>query len=186
MRRIARSGLIVVQFDVRPSEGLTFQVPIAPVDGLVRESHIEAYRGKRSVDFPLAYCAFDPGRNTATLTFRARMDETPRPLPRDTWQFAPDGCSVHFGAAVGVGIHEVVYQAKGSQVAGLGLAAIRDFASYLRHGGVDAPLRETPATLQRIIGYGYSQSARFLREFVWPFAKLSTRDLPPFGEGAAI
>jgi hypothetical protein len=88
------------QFDVRPSEGLTFQVPIAPVVGLVRESHIEAYRGKRSVDFPLAYCAFDPGRKTATLTFRARMDETPRPLPRDTWQFAPDGCSVHFERSV--------------------------------------------------------------------------------------
>jgi hypothetical protein len=63
-------------------------------------------------------------------------------------------------------LYEVLYRAKGSPAAGLGLAAIRDFASYLRHGATDAMLRETPAALQRVIGYGYSQSARFLREFV--------------------
>jgi len=154
------------QFDVQPSQGLTFEAPIAPVEGLVRGSYIESNRLRRSTDFSLAYCASGPGQQSATLTFRARMDDTPRPLPRDTWQFATDGCSVHLGEEVGVGLYEVIYQAKGSPVAGLGLAAIRDFASYLRHGAAGAPLRETPAALQRVIGYGYSQSARFLREFV--------------------
>jgi hypothetical protein len=48
----------------------------------------------------------------------------------------------------------------------LGLAAIRDFAVYLKHGDRDAALRERPEALQRVIGYGYSQSARLLREFV--------------------
>jgi hypothetical protein len=153
------------QFDVHPSQGLTFQAPIAPVEGLVRESYIESDRGKRSTDFPLTYCAFGPGQKTAMLTFRTRMDETPRRLPRDAWQFAADGCSVRLGTD-GVGLYEVIYQAKGSPVAGLGLAAIRDFASYLRHGAAGATLRETPDALQTIIGYGYSQSARFLREFV--------------------
>jgi hypothetical protein len=167
------------QFDVQPSQGLTFQAPIAPVEGVVRESYIETNRGNRSADFALAYCASGPARNSATLTFRARMDETPRPLPRDTWQFAADGCSVHLGTGlaenpgIDVGLYEVVYQAKGSPVAGLGLAAIRDFASYLRYGKAGAPLRESPVGQasaglrnQKIIGYGYSQSARFLREFV--------------------
>jgi alpha/beta hydrolase family protein len=167
------------QFDVQPAQGLTFQAPIAPVEGVVRESYIETNRGNRSADFALAYCASGPARNSATLTFRARMDETPRPLPRDTWQFAADGCSVHLGTGlaenpgIDVGLYEVVYQAKGSPVAGLGLAAIRDFASYLRYGKAGAPLRESPVGQasaglrnQKIIGYGYSQSARFLREFV--------------------
>jgi hypothetical protein len=153
------------QFDVHPSQGLTFQAPIAPVEGLVRESYIESDRGKRSTDFPLTYCAFGPGQKTAMLTFRTRMDETPRRLPRDAWQFAADGCSVRVGTD-GVGLDEVIYQAKGSPVAGLGLAAIRDVASYLRHGAPGATLRETPDALQTIIGYGSSQSARFLREFV--------------------
>ena len=65
-------------------------------------------------------------------------------------------------SGVGTGIYEAVYQAKGSPVAGLGLAALRDFASYLKHGpGLAATLREMPASLQRVIGYGYSQSGRF-------------------------
>ncbi len=47
------------QFDVRPSEGLTFQAPIAPVDGLVRETHIEV-NGGRTVELGFAYCALGP------------------------------------------------------------------------------------------------------------------------------
>ena len=158
------------QFDVQPSQGLTFQTPNALVEGVVRESYIQSSRGNQSADFALAYCAYGPRRNSATLTFRTRMDQPPRPLPRDAWQLAADGCSVHLepGAAgisgLDVGLYEVVYQAKVSPVAGLGLAAVRDFASYLKHGKPGAPLRDAPPPT--IIGYGYSQSARFLREFV--------------------
>ncbi len=153
------------QFDVAPVQGLTFQVPIAPVEGLVRETHIET-SGGRTIEFGFAYCASDPRQPNATLTFRASMDAAPRLMPRATWQFAADGCSARLSTAAGVGIYEVAYQAKGSPLAGLGLAAIRDFASYLRYGAAGATLRETPSALQRIIGYGYSQSGRFLREFV--------------------
>ena len=35
------------QFDVQPSQGLTFQAPIAPVEGVVRESYIESNRGNQ-------------------------------------------------------------------------------------------------------------------------------------------
>ena len=51
-------------------------------------------------------------------------------------------------------------------MAGLGLAAIRDFASYLKYGPKSGTLREDPALVERVIGFGYSQSGRFLREFV--------------------
>ncbi|HEY3042415.1 MAG TPA: alpha/beta hydrolase domain-containing protein, partial [Vicinamibacterales bacterium] len=159
------------QFDVQPSQGLTFQAPIAPVEGVVRESYVESRPGLRGADFALAYCASAPGQKSATLTFRAQMDGPPRTLSRDLWQFAANGCSVHWETGVGPGLYEVVYQAKGSPVAGLGLAAIRDFASYLRYGKPGAPLRESVGRTSdppspRIIGYGYSQSGRFLREFV--------------------
>ena len=157
------------QFDVQPSQGLTFTAPIAPVEGLVRASQIELAR-PGGVDIALTYCASETGRDSATLTFRARMDDTPRPLPRDSWQVSSDGCFVHLTSGVGTGIYEAVYRAKGSPVAGLGLAALRDFASYLKHG----PSRTSggrrcarcPRRVQRVIGYGYSQSGRFLREFV--------------------
>jgi hypothetical protein len=168
------------QFDVKPSEGLTFRAPIAPVEGLVREDYVKSDSHKRIVAFGLEYCASATGRESATLTRRARLDETPRLLPRDEWQFASDGCSVHFEAPDGVGLYEVIYQANGSPIAGLGLAAIRDFASYLKHGGAEATLRENPAALSRIIGYGYSQSARFLREFVRDGFNADERGRPAF------
>jgi hypothetical protein len=153
------------QFDVEPTEGLTFDTPTAPVEGVVRETHIEVSGGS-TADLRLKYCSADSGRATATVTFRASMDAAPRPLAREAWRFIDDGCAARVSTGAGVGIYELVYQAKGSPVAGLGLAAIRDFASYLRDGPDGAPLRENPAALQRTIGYGYSQSGRFLREFV--------------------
>jgi hypothetical protein len=153
------------QFDVRPLQGLTFTAPVAPVEGLVRDAHIEIAR-PGGVDVPLTYCAAESGRTTATVTFRTRMDEAPRSIPRDGWRFSGDGCSVRVAEALGTGIYEAVYHATGAPVAGLGLAAIRDFVSYLKYGPDGATLRETPATVQRVIGYGYSQSGRFLREFV--------------------
>jgi hypothetical protein len=167
------------QFDVRPFQGLTFSAPVAPVEGLVRDTHIEV-AGTGSVDIALSYCASESARASATLTFRARMDETPRPLPRETWQLASDGCSVRLVSGVGTGVYEAVYQAQGSPVAGLGLAAIRDFASYLKHGPDGATLRETPAALQKVIGYGYSQSGRFLREFVRDGFNADERGRPSF------
>jgi hypothetical protein len=153
------------QFDVPASQGLTFQTPVAPTEGLVRESFIET-SGGRAVEFALAYCGSASTQLDAAVTFRARMGDVPRPLPRATWRFAADACAVNLTTDAGIGIYEVVYRAKGSPVAGLGLAAIRDFASYLKYGGPNAALRETPTALQRVVGYGYSQSGRFLREFV--------------------
>jgi hypothetical protein len=154
------------QFDVQPSQGLTFQAPIAAVEGIVRGTAIKVDPEPRGMAFNLDYCAADPSQPDATLTFRARMDEAPGPLPRDTWQFVANGCSVRVQNAAGPGAFEAIYRAEGSPVAGLGLAAVRDFASYLRYGANGAVLREAPAAVRRVIAYGYSQSGRFLREFV--------------------
>jgi hypothetical protein len=167
------------QFDVRPVQGLTFTAPVAPVEGLVRDARIElAYAG--GVELPLTYCATESGRSSVAVTFRARMDESPRPVPREGWQLSSDGCAVRVASALGTGIYEAVYVAKGSPVAGLGLAAVRDFASYLRHGADGAALRETPSALRRVIGYGYSQSGRFLREFVRDGFNADERGRPAF------
>jgi hypothetical protein len=167
---LLREGFTVAflgwQFDVGPSQGLTFQAPIAPVEGVVRASYVESVPGRRRTDFSVSYCSPPQDQKTAALTFRTRIDATPQTLPRDAWQFAADGCSVHVPDGLEVGLYEVIYTAKGSPIAGLGLAAVRDFASYLRHVPAGAVLRERPAAVQRVIGFGYSQSGRFLREFV--------------------
>jgi len=154
------------QFDVEPGMGLGFRVPTAPVDGVVRATYVDPGAGNRPRGFGVPYCAADPRQADATLTFRARFEDTPRTVPKEQWQFTADGCAVLVVPANEPGVFEAVYTAKGSPVAGLGLAALRDFTSYLKYGGVTTTLRETPALSRRVIGFGYSQSGRLLREFV--------------------
>jgi hypothetical protein len=154
------------QFDVTPAQGLTFQAPVAPVDGFVRASAVIAEASPRPAGFALPYCASDPARPGAAVTYRRRMEDAGEPLAAETWRFDRNGCVVVINGPVRAGLYEAVYMAHGSPVAGLGLAAVRDFASYLKHGGRIATLRESPATVRRVVGFGYSQSGRFLREFV--------------------
>lgn len=155
------------QFDVRPQQGLTFATPSVPVQGVVRASYIESGAGPRYSGFAVAYCAHDPQQSDATLSVRSRIDSEAQIVPRQTWQFGPDGCSVRFPSGFKAGLYEAVYRAEGSPVAGLGLAAVRDFASYLKFGATGTTvLREDAALVQRVIGFGYSQAGRFLRELV--------------------
>jgi hypothetical protein len=153
------------QFDVEPSQGLTFQAPVAPVSGLVRSSYISTAPAP-AARFALSYCASAGNQPNARLIFRTRMEDAPRVLPREAWQFTPDRCGVQLATQTTPGLYEAVYEATGSPVAGLGLAALRDFASYLKHGADGATLREDPSVLRRVVGFGYSQSGRLLREFV--------------------
>ena len=154
------------QFDVTPAQGLTFQAPVAPVDGLVRASAIIAEASPRATGFALPYCASDPARPGTAVTYRRRMEESGETLPPTHGVSTVTDGVVVLNGPVRTGLYEAVYSAHGSPVAGLGLAAVRDFASYLKHGGSITTLRESPATVRRILGFGYSQSGRFLREFV--------------------
>lgn len=154
------------QFDVTPAQGLTFTAPVVNVDGLVRASLVSAEDDPRGTGFALPYCAADRTQADASLTFRRRVDDAGVAVPQETWRFERGGCVVVVAGPTRVGLYEAVYRASGSPVAGLGLAAVRDFASYLKHGGRVSTLRESPGSLARVIGFGYSQSGRFLREFV--------------------
>jgi hypothetical protein len=128
------------------------------------------------------YCARNPAQPDAALSFRRAFDAPADLVPRDRWQFGPDGCSVRLPAGFEAGLYEAVYEAEGSPVAGLGLAAIRDFASYLKFGssGGEQTLRERPAAVDRVIGFGYSQSGRLLREFVRDGFNQDERGRPAF------
>src|SRR5205085_1550844 len=63
-------------------------------------------------------------------------------------------------------LYEVMYTARDPAVLGLGLAATRDVVSFLRRNTTAAnPLAGGYA--QRAIGFGVSQSGRFLRDFLY-------------------
>jgi hypothetical protein len=67
-------------------------------------------------------------------------------------------------------IYEVIYEAEGPIVQGVGLAGIRDLVSCLKYDTTDRnPLRDSAGRplVNRALGFGTSQSGRCLRQFVY-------------------
>ena len=65
-------------------------------------------------------------------------------------------------------LYEVTYTARDPAVLGLGFAATRDVVSFLRRNTTSAnPLAAGNGAVQRAIGFGVSQSGRFLRDFLY-------------------
>ena len=155
------------QFDVPVGKDLlTLSVPAARgVKGLVRsEAVITDQTGTVSVADRghVPYPAADLEDPQAKLFIRDFADGPRIEIPRKQWKFA-DAVTVALDGAFQVGKrYEVVYTAQEPAVAGLGFAAIRDFISYLKHDGGDQGGR-----IKRSIGWGSSQSGRFLRDFLY-------------------
>jgi Alpha/beta hydrolase domain len=102
-----------------------------------------------------AYVAAD--RESATMTVRDGIDAARIAIPRSEWHLSTDGKSVEYPKGFEPGrIYEVIYTAKDPVVAGVGMAALRDYASYERQQG----------EARYTIAYGMSQDGRFLRTFV--------------------
>jgi alpha/beta hydrolase family protein len=171
---VMRHGFSVVaigwQFDVPRAPGLLgLSAPIAtehgkPITGLVRSDfHVDAAAAEHGigdrdhVSYPVA------AENDAANVLTERDDAIAprRVVPREHWRFTHNGASIALdGSFVPGKIYELVYRAKDPVVVGLGLAAVRDAVSYLKHDAA-APLH-----VARAYGFGISQSGRFLRTFV--------------------
>lgn len=104
----------------------------------------------------IPYAVADP--STATLTVRDGVNTARTTIPRGQWTFSADQTHVEYAAGFTPGrIYEVVYTGKDPAVVGLGPAAIRDYISYMKQ----------QADVKRAIGFGTSQSGRFLRKFLY-------------------
>jgi hypothetical protein len=118
------------------------------------------------VEYPVA--APDDPRNV--LTVRDAVAGPRRTIPRSQWRFARavDGKLVasdrHLYMEKGFvpgKLYELVYVVQDPVVAGLGLAAVRDFASHVKYD------RGALVGARRAYAAGISQCGRFLRHFVW-------------------
>jgi len=117
-------------------------------------------------EYPVA--APDDPRNV--LTVRDSRSAPRTVIPRLEWQFAStvegklvaSDRSIHLNGGFQPGkIYEYVYVVANPIVAGLGFAAVRDFASYAKHAS------DAIAPVQRVYGEGISQNGRFLRDFLY-------------------
>ena len=131
----------------------------AGITGVVRAEIIRPERTQRASlgdRLQTPYPAADP--STATMTWRDDPLAPGTEVPRSQWRFVENGSQVEFDPGFQPGrIYEVIYQAQDPVICGLGPAAIRDYISYLKRTGA----------AKRAIGFGSSQSGRFLRTFLY-------------------
>jgi len=117
-----------------------------------------------------SYPVDDAASPKNVLTVRDTPEGPRRTIPRSQWSFAhsvdgrvvADPRFIHIDGGFQPGkIYEVVYEAKNPVVAGLGLASVRDFLSYLKYDS------QSVAPAKRAYAVGISQSGRFLRHFLY-------------------
>ena len=118
----------------------------------------------------------------ATLTCREHETDERIPVSSDDWQFAccddegklipsDSHCYINNGFKPGW-LYELIYTACDPIIMGLGFIGVQQLISFLMHeerdcAGIVNPLHEKGIRLEKAYGYGISQSARFLREFVY-------------------
>lgn len=154
------------EFDVPNREGLLklYAPVLRGITGLVRSEIIVDQRatseslGDRS---QIPYAVADP--DSATMTVRDGVNGKRTTIARGQWKFSSDMTHVEYPEGFAPArIYEVVYTAQDPAVVGLGPAAVRDYVSYIKQRGI-----ERQGDVARAIGFGVSQSGRFLRTFLY-------------------
>jgi hypothetical protein len=173
------------QFDVADQgQNLRLSAPVVhdpegkEIRGLVRSDFTPS---EKKDDMPLGHILLGPGGGKSypvddpasaknVLTVRDTPGGPRKTIPRSQWSFGhsvegqlvADPHFIHLDGSFLPGkIYEVVYQAKDPVVAGAGLAAVRDFLSYLKYDP------QATAPVRRVYAVGISQSGRFLRHFLY-------------------
>jgi hypothetical protein len=157
------------QFDVPEQPGLMrLYAPRFQATGLVRSEFIPAaatdllpFAERNHLPYPPA------DAKTGELTVRERHDGPRQTIPRSQWKYDDTGRIRVAGGLQAGRIYEFVYTAKNPAVVGLGPAAVRDLIAYLKYDGGPMLLGDQRRFLKRAIGFGTSQSGRFLRTFVY-------------------
>ena len=160
------------QWDV-PEGRMRMDIPIAtingtPITGWVRGNFIPganatsaliADRGHRP------YPVVDPASAEHRLLVRTLPTDTPREIARDTWRFTgPGTVTLDRGFEPGL-IYDVVYRARDPRVIGASLSGTRDIVSFFKHA--TAAQGNPMPGITTAIGWGVSQTGRFLRHFVY-------------------
>jgi hypothetical protein len=184
---LLRKGFTIVsvgwQWDAPGTDDLRLYAPIAKegghsITGLLRGDFMLPHEADEAplghfitgkiggTEYPVA----DPDDARNVLTVRDSRDAKRTLIPRKQWQFAdmvdgkvvPSDRHIRLNDGFRAGkIYEYVYVVADPVIAGLGFAAIRDFAAYAKRAP-DAVLHAS-----RVYGEGISQNGRFLRDFLY-------------------
>jgi hypothetical protein len=148
------------------------EMPIATengrrITGLVRGNFI---LNERSETAPLAdrahkaYPVLDAKSPDYVMTVRDDPVAKGQVIPRARWHFVDEGTVALEGGFEPGRIYDVVYRSADPRVLGCGLAGTRDLVSFLKY---DTSSENPMPGLRSAIGWGVSQSGRFLRHFLY-------------------
>lgn len=142
-----------------------------PIVRTIRDELVSGTRGAARATFRLTHEAASLDTTQAKLTVRRKETDPRREIPSASWAYVnareirllPEGTKPEPGS-----IYDLHYPAKNPRVLGIGMAAARDLVSFLRYEAADAKGNANPAHpgIRVALGFGISQSGRFLRDFV--------------------
>jgi hypothetical protein len=122
---------------------------------------------------PLSYAAGSLDKSLASLTVREHYADPPVSIPTTDWAYvSASGNAIRLlpvGTPFEQGrLYEFTYPAKGPLVVGLGFAATRDVAAFLRHAATDDQGNANPLAgdAQFVYTFCFSLPCRFLRDFL--------------------
>jgi hypothetical protein len=159
-------GYTIVQvgweFDARREGAVRVDVPNAVgVTGLVRANFIPTTRNATAVGDLVGYTPADPASPQNVLRVRPRLGADWTTVPRDRWTLAANNTVTVTGGLEPGQTYELAYLAKDPPVAGLGFAAVRDAAAWVKYSS------DAAATAKYTMAFGSSQTGRWLRDFLY-------------------
>jgi alpha/beta hydrolase family protein len=161
------------QWDVPERPGtMRMEMPIATengrrITGIVRGNFILNERAETASVADRNHKAYPVlDRNSADSFMTVRDDPVAKGqvIPRARWRFVDDGTVALEGGFEPGRIYDVVYRSADPRVLGCGLAGVRDLVSFMKY---DTSGENPMPGLRVAIGWGVSQSGRFLRHFLY-------------------
>ena len=160
------------QWDV-PEGRMRMDIPIAtnngqPITGLVRGNFIpgaNATTASVADRGHLAYPVADPASPQNRMIVRTLPTDPPQEIARSLWRFSGPGTVTIERPFEPGAIYDVIYLARDPRVVGVGLSGTRDLVSFFKHATA-AEGNPLPG-IKLAIGWGVSQTGRYLRHFVY-------------------
>ncbi|MYC31253.1 MAG: hypothetical protein F4X65_14380 [Chloroflexi bacterium] len=153
-------------------DAMTIKVPVATNSGETITGPSYGYivfDNDSSTTSDLAYPAATLDQSGARLTVREHLDDTPVEIPVTEWEYTsgegrairllPEGTRFKQSH-----IYEFTYTVRDPLVAGIGLAATRDFLSFLRHAPASAK-NPLAGYVDYTYSFSISQPSRTLNDF---------------------
>jgi hypothetical protein len=158
-------GFTIVQvgweFDARREGAIRIDLPAAAgVTGLVRATFIPNDRNATTVGDLVGYTPSDPASPQNMLRVRPKLGSDWVTIPREKWTLSGNTVTLKGGFEPGQ-TYELSYVAVNPPLAGLGFAAVRDAAAWVKY----AP--DAAVSAKYAFAFGSSQTGRWLRDFVY-------------------